>query len=219
MADRGDDVKIAIFGASGSTGRLLTERCLAAGYTVSALARTPGTFAYADRVRIVQGDISSEAAIAETLVGADAVFSALGARGLGEDHTLERGIPLIVKAMIEAHISRIIVLGSAGALDTAMDKQFWWQKWIVEKIVYKTLLKWPVIAQRYQYAALAASPLDWTMPMPPMLTNLKGRGKVRVDPDALPPFAAMISREDVADFMFAQLASKQWSRKAVYISW
>ena len=212
-------MKIAIFGASGATGRLLTQRCLAAGHSVSALVRTPAKFPYADKVRVVQGDVSSPAAIAETLVGAEAVFSALGAPSLGEDHTLERGIPLIIQGMMNAHISRIIVLGSAGALDTAMDKQLGIQKWIVENLVYKTLLKWPVIAQRYQYAALSKSSLDWTMPMPPMLTNLKGRGKLRVDPDALPPWSAMISREDVADFMFAQLGSSQWSRKAVYISW
>jgi putative NADH-flavin reductase len=198
---------------------LLTERCLAADHQVSALVRTPAAFPYASKVRVVQGGVFSRSAIAETLVGADAVLSALGAKSLGEDHTLERGIPLIVQAMVDAHISRIIVLGSAGALDTAMDKQPVWQKWLVENIVYKTLLKWPVIAQRRQYAALAASPLDWTMAMPPMLTNARGRGSVRVDPDALPPGANRCARADVADFLFAQLTSSQWSRKAVYISW
>ena len=212
-------MNIAIFGASGATGRLLTEKCLAAGHTVSALIRTPATFPYAPKVRVVQGDVFSSAAVAETLAGADAVFSALGARGLGEDHTLERGIPLIVQAMIDAHVSRIIVLGSAGALDSAMAKQPLWQKWLVENIVYKTMLKWPVAAQRYQYAALSGSPLDWTMAMPPMLTNGRGNGKVRVDPDALPPGANRIARADVADFLFAQLTSNQWSRKAVYIAW
>jgi putative NADH-flavin reductase len=212
-------MRIAIFGASGATGRLLTEKSLAAGHTVSALVRKPAGFPYADRVRVVQGDVFSPAAIAETLSGADTVFSTLGARSLGEDHTLERGIPLIVQSMINANISRIIVLGSAGALDTAMDKQPVWQKWLVENILYKTLLKWPVIAQRHQYAALSASPLDWTMAMPPMLTNARGRGSVRVDPDALPPGARHIARADVADFLFAQLTSKQWSRKAVYLSW
>lgn len=212
-------MNIAIFGASGATGRLLTERSLAAGHKVSALVRTPASFPYADKVRVVQGDVFNTAAIAETLGGADAVFSALGARSMGEDHTLERAIPLIVEAMVAAGVSRIIALGSAGALDTAMDKQLGIQKWIVESIVYKTLLKWPVIAQRHQYAALSKSPLDWTMPMPPMLNNLSARGKVRVDPDALPPWAATISREDVANWMFAQLGSDQWSRRAVYISW
>ena len=212
-------MNIAIFGASGATGRLLTEKCLAAGHTVSALIRTPSTFPYAPKVRVVQGDVFSPVAVAETLAGTDAVFSALGARGLGEDHTLERGIPLIVQAMIDAHVSRIIVLGSAGALDSAMARQPLWQKWLVENIVYKTILKWPVVAQRYQYAALAGSPLDWTMAMPPMLTNGRGKGNVRVDPDALPPGANRIARADVADFLFAQLTSNQWSRKAVYIAW
>ena len=212
-------MNVAIFGASGATGRLLTERCLAAGHSVSVLLRSPASFPYANKVRVVQGDAFNTAAIAATLEGADAVFSALGARSLGEDHTLERAIPLIVQAMEKASIRRIIVLGSAGALDTAMDKQLGIQKWIVENIVYKTLLKWPVVAQRYQYAALAKSTLDWTMPMPPMLNNLMRRGKVRVDPDALPPWSFTISREDVADFMFAQLGSEQWSRKAIYISW
>ncbi len=212
-------MKIAIFGASGATGRLLTERCLAAGHSVSALVRTPAKFPYAEKVRVVQGDVLSSAAIAETLAGAEAVFSALGAPSLGEDHTLEHGIPLVVQAMIDAHISRIIVLGSAGALDSAMAKQPAWQKWLVENLVYKTLLKWPVIAQRHQYATLSTSPLDWTMAMPPMLTNATGRGSVRVDPDALPPGANRCARADVADFMFKQLGSSQWSRKAVYISW
>lgn len=211
-------MKIAIFGASGATGRLLTERCLAAGHQVSALIRTPKAFPYADRVRVVQGDVFDAGAIADTLVGADAVLSALGARGLGEDHTLERAIPMIVKAMTNAKISRIVVLGSAGALDTAMDKQLAIQKWLVENILYKTLLKWPVLAQRYQYAALSASTLDWTMAMPPMLTNGEPTGKIRVDPDALPPRATHVARADVADFMLQQLDSARWSRKAVYIS-
>src|SRR5580704_4607764 len=144
-------MKIAIFGASGATGSLLTERCLAAGHDVSALVRMPAAFPLAEKVRVVQGDAFSSAAIAQTLVGADAVFSAPGARSLGEDHVLARGIPLIVQAMIDARISRIIVLGSAGALDSAMEKQPAWRRWLVEKIVYKSLLKWPVAAQRAQY--------------------------------------------------------------------
>ncbi len=95
---------------------------------------------------------------------------------------------------------RIIVLGSAGALDSALDKQPAWRRWVVEKIVYKTVLKWPVASQRAQYAALASSRLDWTMVMPPKLTNLPARGTYRVDGDALPRNGSLISRKDVADF-------------------
>jgi putative NADH-flavin reductase len=212
-------MQVAIFGASGATGQLLTERCLAQGYGVTALLRTPESFAFRDRVRVVRGDAFTPSAIAATLAGVDAVLSALGARSLGKEDVLERAVPLIVSAMEELGPRRIVVLGSAGALDTAMDKQWGWQKWLVENIVYKTALKWPVASQRAQYAALSASGLDWTMAMPPMLTNEAGRGRYRLDADALPPGAVRIARSDVADFMMRQLTSEEWVRKAVYISW
>jgi putative NADH-flavin reductase len=216
-------MKIAIFGASGATGQMLTDKCLAAGHSVSALVRTPAKFASADGVRVVQGDIANTAAITETVAGADAVLSALGARSpFADDTTLEEGIPRIVRAMEEAQVARIIVLGSAGALDSSMDRQAAWQRWLVKHVVYKVLLKYPVRAQRAQYAALAASRLDWTMVMPPVLTNERGRGTYRVDGDSLPPggvASSRIARADVAEFMFAQLESRAWLRRGVYISW
>lgn len=213
-------MNIAIFGASGATGGLLVARSLAAGHTVSALVRTPSRFASADRVRVVQGDVFNPAAIAQTLQGADAVFSTLGAKSpFVHDEALERGIPLIVQGMRQTGVSRIVALGSSGALDSALDKQPAYRRWIVEHLVYTTLLKWPVLAQRAQYAALSASPLDWTMVLPPLLTNGAAKGRYRVDGDALPRNGSSISREDVADFMFQQISSSQWSRRGVYITY
>jgi putative NADH-flavin reductase len=165
------------------------------------------------------GDAFSPDAIARTLEGADAVLSGLGARSLGKEDVLERAVPLIVRATEASAVKRIIVLGSAGALDSALDKQPAWRAWLVENIVYKTMLKWPVASQRAQYAALAASSLDWTMVMPPMLTTGSARGTYRVDGEALPRNGAMISRADVAEFMLQQLTTAEWSRKGVYLSW
>ena len=211
-------MQVAIFGASGATGLLLTERALEAGYGVSALVRNPAAFHYANLVRVVRGDAFDPAAIAETLQGADAVLSALGARSLRREHVLERAVPLIVTEMERAGIRRIVALGSSGALDSALDKQPAWKRWLIENILYKTLLKWPVASQRAQYAALASSSLDWTMAMPPMLTNAAGRGRYRTDPDALPAGGARIARADVAEFLFAQLRSQEWSRRGVYLT-
>ena len=73
-------MKVSIFGASGATGGLLTERCLAAGYEVTALLRTPANFSFRDRVRIVEGNAFDPAAVRRTVEGADVVLSALGAR-------------------------------------------------------------------------------------------------------------------------------------------
>jgi putative NADH-flavin reductase len=212
-------MNLSIFGATGATGNLLTERSLAAGHRVKVLARSPQNFPFWDRVEMVQGDAKDLAAVRETVRGSDLVFNALGARSLGKEDVLEIAVPLIVTAMQEQRVRRIIALGSSGALDTALDKQPAYRRWIVENIVYKTLLKWPVASQRAQYAALSTSGLDWTMVMPPMLTNDAARGSYRLDGDALPRNGSRIARADVADFMMLQIGNPQWVRKGVYIAW
>jgi putative NADH-flavin reductase len=217
-------MNIAIFGASGATGTLLTERCLAAGHNVNALLRTPERFPLRDRVRVVQGSPFEIASVRQTIEGADVVLSALGAKSLRREDVLERAVPQIIAAMQETltqakPVRRIIVLGSAGALPTSLDKQPAWRRWFVQNIVYNTFLKWPVASQISQWNNLSRSNLDWTMVMPPMLTNGAARGTYRVDGDALPPNGSRISRSDVADFMMQQIGSTQWIRKGVYISW
>ena len=234
--------RIAIFGASGGTGRLLTQLCLARGDEVCALLRTPEKFSLRDRVRVVHGSAFDPEAVAQTLAGADVVLSALGASSLRREDVLERAVPLILAALqtpvpqqtpvaLQTPVAqqtpvvkpnptrRIIVLGSAGALPTALDKQPAWRRFLVERLVYKTLLKWPVASQVAQYRYLANSDLDWTMVMPPMLTNGPARGRYRVDADALPRNGSRISRADVAEFMIRQIDSPQYLRRAVYLSW
>jgi putative NADH-flavin reductase len=213
-------MNIAIFGANGRTGSLLTERALAAGHTVSALVRSPEKFAYSARTRVIKGSVFDSSAIAETLQGADAVFSALGAHSpFKKEDVLERAMPLIVAAMQQHGPRRLIALGSAGALPTSLDKQPAYRRWIVQTIVYNVFLKYPVESQIDQYRVLSASNLDWTMVMPPMLTDGPARGKLRIDPDALPRNGARISRSDVADFMMQQLTATDYLGKGVYITW
>jgi putative NADH-flavin reductase len=212
-------MKIAIFGASGATGLLLTRRCFDAGHQVTALLRNPESFPLRIIVHAVRGSVFAPAAVAQTIEGADVVLSALGANSLRKEDVLERAVPQIVAAMQQKGVHRIIVLGSAGAKPDALDKQPEWRRWIVEHLVYPTFMKWPVASQRAQYATLSASDLDWTMVMPPMLTNGPARGTWRIDADALPRNASRISREDVANFMVHQIDSPQWICKAVYIAW
>jgi putative NADH-flavin reductase len=219
IVNDGAGMKFAIFGASGVTGCLLTERCLAAGYEVTALLRKPGKFAYRNRVNVVEGNAFDAKAIRRTIEGADVVLSALGARSLKREDVLERAVPLIVVAMREKGLRRIIALGSAGAEADSLKKQPAYRRWIAENVVYKTFLKWPVASQVAQWKSLSESGLDWTMVMPPKLTNGRARGTFRIDGEALPRNATRISREDVADFMMAQIGNAEWVGKGVYIAW
>jgi putative NADH-flavin reductase len=217
-------LNIAIFGASGATGNLLTERCLANHHYVTALLRTPKNFLLRDHVRIIQGSPFDLASVRQTIEGADVVLSALGANSLKKEDVLERAVPQIITAMHETAsqpkpVRRIIVLGSAGALPDSLDKQPAWRRWIVQNVVYNTFLKHPVASQISQWNNISSSNLDWTMVMPPMLTNARGHGTFRIDGEALPRNGSRISREDVADFMMQQIDNPQWVRKGVYISW
>src|ERR1700738_193364 len=108
-------MNIAIFGASGATGILLTQRCLAAGYNVSVLLRTPEKFPLRDQVHVVQGSPFDLVSVVQTVEGADTVLSALGARSLKKEDVLERAVPLIIDAMLQTRVRRIIALRSAGA--------------------------------------------------------------------------------------------------------
>jgi putative NADH-flavin reductase len=218
-------MNIAIFGASGATGTLLTQRCLAAGYKITALLRTPEKFHLRDQVHVIQGSAFDRSSVVKTVEGADVVLSALGAHSpLRNENVLPRAVPLIVEAMRQTALEskpvrRIVVLGSAGALPNSLDKQPAWRRWMVQKIVYKTFLKWPVSEQIFQYNTLSHSDLDWTMVMPSMLANSPARGAYRIDGDALPRNGSRISRADVADFMMQQIDNPQWIRKGVYIAW
>ena len=212
-------MKVSIFGASGATGTLLTERCLAAGYEVTALVRTPEKFPLRDGVRVVRGDAFDPAAVRKTVEEADVVLSALGARSLRREDVLERAVPLIVEAMRQTGVRRIVALGSAGATEDSLKKQPFYGRWLAENIIYKTFLKWPVASQKAQWKILSTSGLDWTMVMPPKLMNGKPRGKLKVDGEALPRNALFISRADVADFMMQQIGNPEWVGKGVYVAY
>jgi putative NADH-flavin reductase len=211
-------VRVAIFGANGATGSLLVERSLAAGYEVTALLRKPEEFKFRDRVTVVKGSAFELDDVLKALEGADVVLSALGAHSpLRNENVLPRAIPTIVAAMQKAGPKRIIALGSAGALPDSLKKQPAWRRWFVQKIIYNTVLKWPVHEQVVQYLRLSSSGLDWTMAMPGMLANGKAKGRYRVDGEALPPGGSQIARADVADFMMQQIEGTAWRRKGVYL--
>jgi putative NADH-flavin reductase len=212
-------MKIAVFGASGRTGGLLAERCLASGYKVSSLVRTPKSYRFWGQTEVVEGSVFDLAAVRRTVAGADVVLSALGARSLKKEDVLERAVPVIVEAMRAEGVRRIVALGGASAMPGSLDKQPAVLRWFLRRVLYEGVLKWPSASQRAQWEVLSASGLDFTMVLPPMLTDGKALGKYRVDGEALPPRGSRIARADLADFMVAQIEGKEWVGKGVYLAY
>ena len=85
-------MKLVIFGANGSTGRLLTEQALEAGHTVTAFTRHADAFPiHHERLHVVQGDAFDPAAVRQAVAGQDAVLSSLGTRYSRKPITLYSG--------------------------------------------------------------------------------------------------------------------------------
>ena len=72
-------MRIAVFGGTGVTGRLLIAQALDEGDSVTAYARHPEKLAIVnDRLTVVEGELSDAAAIERAVEGADGVISLLG---------------------------------------------------------------------------------------------------------------------------------------------
>src|SRR5438105_2491212 len=118
MSGLSEIVKLVIFGATGQTGRLLTERGVAKGHQVTAFVRDPARFDLPNgSVRVIQGDVLDSAAVDRAVAGQEAVLVALGtATRRGSPQVLPQGIRHILDAMERHGVRRIVVLSAAGAL-------------------------------------------------------------------------------------------------------
>lgn len=216
-------MQLAMFGATGGTGRLVLEKALAGGHQVKLLARNPEKLPAEMRsnpaVRVIQGDARDPLVVNQVVSGVDAVVSTLGASSPFEkSDLLGRSIPLVMAAMQQYDVRRIVVLGSGGWQPGALAKQSPIRRWLMESVAMK-ILKQPVESQKQQEAAILPSDRAWTIVAPPRLTNARPRGSYRVDGDALPAKASQISRADVADFIYRTLFSPEWERRRVFVSW
>ena len=118
---------IAVFGATGSTGKCVVSSALKEGYAVQALARTPSKMEQYDgndRVKVIQGDLSNEAAIQETIKGATYVVCVAGGTPGGDkdvNKDLMQKFIKILWPLMEKESSVQYFLYQAGAFSPKPD--------------------------------------------------------------------------------------------------
>ena len=209
-------MKIIVFGATGGTGKLIVSQALAKGHSVTAFVRNPEGLTPDPHLRVIQGDLFDLATVVDAVRGHRAVLSALGARTRQKADILAHAIPVILEAMRQEYVTRLIVLGASGVqrdhgkYQNALTNTAIW-------VAKKTLLKHPFVDQAALERLLAASDVDYTIVRAPRLLDGPFTGTYRVLPDALPPGALSISRADVADFMLQQLTDPRFHRQGPYI--
>ncbi|MGV0870715.1 NAD(P)-dependent oxidoreductase [Mycolicibacterium sp. XJ879] len=209
---------IAIFGANGPTGRLVTQRVLEAGHSAVAVTRRPRDFPFSDdRLTVAGADARDAAAVAGVVTGADAVLSSLGVPfSLRPIDTYSVGVQNIVAAMHANKVRRLVVVSSTGAhhYPGRVDPPFALR--VVEPLITRTIGKSTYDDQRRMEDIVTGSGLDWTVVRPSGLFDLsRTTNYIAGDVDPVGMFTA---RVDLADYMTRLAGDMATVGKTVVVS-
>lgn len=210
-------VKLAVFGASGGTGRLVVTQALSAGHDVVAVVRRPETVALTDeRLTVRKGDVLDADSLVGTVDGTEAVISALGVGTQREPTTLySEGVANIVAAMHAAGLSRLIAISAAPA-----------GPWEAAGVLQRFIL-FPILQRlfgatyddmRRMEKFLTDSDVDWTVFRPPRLLDGQARGSYRSATSG-PVRGASITRADLATAVLAAVTDDTLVKSVVSIAY
>ena len=207
---------IALFGATGRTGKHVLDQALDAGYHVRALARRPAAISRrSDRLLVIEGDVLDRTAVAETVRGADVVVSVFG-QVKGSPPTLQtEGTQLIVDAMETGDIRRIISLSGGGLPAEGYDKPK------LADVIIRSLLKLlapQVLADaKGHLEVLERSGREWTVVRGPRLTDAPATGTYRVGWVGVDA-STQIARADLARFILTQIDDRTFIQQLPFVS-
>jgi putative NADH-flavin reductase len=207
--------RVLVLGATGGTGRHVVEQAAARGLEVTALVRTPGRLPLTlPALRVVVGDIRTDSpAVRSAFAGQDAVISALGVGRSFASHGLMAGaVPLIVAAMREHDVRRLVVMSAFGVGPTWQDTP------LLPRLFAKTLLRDIYDDKAASEAVIKASGLDWTIVYPAGLTNGPATGTVRVGERLKLSGFPRVSRANVAAVLLQQLDDTTFVGKGILVA-
>jgi len=209
-------MRIAVFGGTGATGRLLIDQALDRGLSVTAYARHPEKLGIEDdRLTVVAGELSDSAAIDRAVKGSDAVISLLGQGRPVKGTPVALGTRTILAAMDTFGVRRIVAVATASAADPR-DKPGLRTGFFVGISKFFLRPAYDDVVATAQ--VIRESDRDWTIVRPPFLTNDRLTGQVSVGYLGDGVTGTYLSRANAADFMLKQLRSGTYNRKAPIVT-
>ncbi|VWD40372.1 NmrA family protein [Burkholderia contaminans] len=205
---------VALFGATGPTGRHIIEEALKQGYTLSVYTRDAKKLAsFAGRIEIVVGDLQDQSAIAKCVQGADAVISALGPNGLKVqgDKPVMHGLSNIIVAMQRAGVRRLIQISTAAYRDPKDSFAF---KPHAFALLFKVIARKGYEDIKATGELVANSNLDWTLVRIPNLKDGPADGSVDVGWYGTTKLGMKLSRGNLAKFLVDQVTDRKFVRAA-----
>lgn len=169
---------IALFGATGQTGRNVLPLLLDAGHSVRAYVRSPEKIASSHQnLEVIKGDFSDTEGIKDAIRGTDAVMIMVG-HPLG-DRSYQGGLLLpfvqtVHQGMIKHSVKRILL--QTGAVSLVKDEPFSFLKHIILRQVFSRLVGQHGVHldndQAIHYLETHATDLEWIITRPPGLVDI-----------------------------------------------
>jgi putative NADH-flavin reductase len=206
-------MKVIVFGATGTVGRLVVEQALQEGHEVTAFTRNPARMPQQhERLQIAQGDVTDLDAVQRAVAGHDAVVVTLGAGRKGDLRA--DGTRTVIEAMRRTGVRRLICQSTLGVGDSRANLNFLWKY-----VMFGLLLRAAYDDHVRQEEHVERSDLDWTIVRPSAFTNGPRTGRYERDFGTDRKTKLKISRADVADFLVAQLTDTTYLHRKPAISY
>lgn len=210
-------MKIALFGASGQTGREFLSLALGAGHKVKALVRNPGAWSVNHpNLAVVAGDVLNRSDVEKTVEATEIVVSLFGHVKNSPEWLQTNGTKNIVEAMKRHGVPRIISLSGGGLPYPDQDKPK-----LADKMI-RTILK--MVAPKIlndaieHHRVLSQSGLKWVIVRGPRLTNEPAKGTYRVGWVGVNA-STKVGRADLAHFILTQLTDQRFNYQMPFVSY
>lgn len=208
-------MKVVIFGATGTIGKLATHQMLAEGHEVKAFARNPDKLDITDpKLTLHAGDANSETEVAAAIKGQDAVVVTLGSGMSRSSLIRSSGTMNVIKGMQKHEVDRLICQSTLGTHESWGNLNFFWKR-----IMFGLLLRPVFLDHELQESLVRASGLNWTIVRPGSFTDGPATGVFKENFSSKERRLTLkISRADIANFLTEQLADNSYVNQSVAIS-
>jgi biliverdin reductase / flavin reductase len=210
-------MKVAIFGATGGTGRIMIRKALERGHEVTAATRNPSALLGGyERLRVVKADVMQPQTLEAVVEDQDAVITSVSVdnalkEGRKPTTLFSEGTRNVIAAMERQGVRRLVCLSSSAVEpDPALGIIF-------GKIMRPLLFKEMYADMRRMEREVGSSGLDWIIVRPSHLTDAPAQDKYILGIDSIPK-GWRIPREDVAEFTLDQLDDDRYLRRAIAIT-
>lgn len=207
--------RVAVFGASGRTGRAIVDAALARGWTVRAFVRQPSSLPVQPGLELIVGSLDDRELVERAVRGIDAVAIVLGPRPPSREVFCAQATRVVIRAMEHAGVDRLLCQTGAmvGELPPSLS-------WGIRLMAWWFRCQRPAVAadRAEQERLVSTSGLKWTILKPPRLTR-RVRTTGYLAGGCLPlTLLDSIGRADLAGFCLDEIALPRFATQKVYLT-